>query len=246
MLFRLFHDPSPSLVSEPFDLECIARLPFSTYYRQSQHNSLGSKDVPNVGDAYMLGLKPPKMLSIKEYAERHIRLGADTPIPGLVKFSRNPYLIQILEDLEEDNGIEEVILMKGSQVGGTLTLLCWLTYSADITPGPILVLQPKEKLAEIFSKKKLGPILNNCEQLQGKIRESEVTKNSDTLDMKPFPGGFIVVGHAGSTNYLRSISIKKIGFDEVSDYPTESQKQGDPCRLALERTSPYDGRKKIF
>ena len=196
-------------------------------------------------EAFFRGIEPNPLIGIREYAEKNIRLTSDTPFPGLIKFSKNPFLIQILDDLEEDNGIEEVVFVKGWQVGGTLSLLCWMLHSAACSPCPTMVVQPKDWLADNFSKKRLDPILKNSKDLQGKIKDAE-QKGQDTLNMKTFPGGFILVANAGSATNLRSFSIKKVAFDEVSDYPEDCQGQGDPCRLALGRTSAFEGRKKLF
>ncbi|RZA11218.1 MAG: hypothetical protein EOP10_33455, partial [Proteobacteria bacterium] len=68
----------------------------------------------------------------------------------------------------------------------------------------------------------------------------------DTLISKVFPGGEVALSTSTSEQSLRSMSMQNLAFDEVSAYEEDCQGHGDPCGLALGRTSAYDGRKKIF
>jgi phage terminase large subunit GpA-like protein len=196
-------------------------------------------------------LMPNPSLSIAQYASRNLYLVAGkNPFPGLVDFSRTPYLHAIMEDLMPDNGIERVVLMKGWQTGGTLTILAWMLWVMGVAPAPMIIVQPTEFLRDKFSKQRINPIIANCDDLRAKVSEHEQNsagqREKNTLVSKQFPGGHLNLASAMSEPSLRSESAQYIAFDEVSAYVDDCNGHGDPCGLALGRTSAYEGRKKIF
>jgi phage terminase large subunit GpA-like protein len=198
------------------------------------------------------GILPDPDISIVEHAQKNLFLvSGKNPFPGLVDFSRTPYLYEILDSLMPDNGIEKVVLMKGWQTGGTLAALAWMLWVMDISPAAMLIVQPNDELRTKFSKQRIAPIVANCGSLQGKIKELEVyrqgkNREKDTILTKLFPGGFLNLGTSKAAVSLRSDSIQYVVFDEVSAYDEDCQGEGDPCGLAIGRTSAYEGRKKLF
>lgn len=201
---------------------------------------------------FISGLLPNPDLSIRDHAEQNLYLvTGKNPFPGLVDFSRTPYVIEILDALMPDNGIEKVVLMKGWQTGGTLSALAWMLWVMDSAPAPMLIVQPNDELRNKFSKQRINPIIANCKSLQGRIKDFEAqkedkNKEKDTIITKIFPGGFLNLGTSKAAVSLRSDSIQYVVFDEVSAYDDDCQGEGDPCGLAIGRTSAYEGRKKLF
>lgn len=194
-------------------------------------------------------LLPPEDISIREHAEKNLYLVAGkNPFPGLVDFSKTPYLYEPLDALMPDNGIEKVVLMKGWQTGGTLTGLAWMLWVMDASPAYMLIVQPNDELRKTFSQHRINPIITHCKSLRDKV-EQDVGKQKiekDSILTKSFPGGCLFLGTSTSNSALRSHSFQNIMFDEVSAYQTNTQKNGDPCGLAVGRTSAYEGRKKLF
>jgi phage terminase large subunit GpA-like protein len=192
---------------------------------------------------------PPEEISIREHAERNLYLPAGkNPFPGLVDFSKTPYLYEPLDALMPDNGVEKVVLMKGWQTGGTLSGLAWMLWVMDAAPAYMLIVQPNDELRKTFSQHRINPIIAHCISLREKV-EHEARRErleKDSILTKSFPGGCLFLGTATSTSALRSHSFQYVMFDEVSAYPANTQKNGDPCGLAIGRTSAYEGRKKLF
>lgn len=209
-------------------------------------------DLVSVTDDFALGTLPNPDISIIDHASRNLYLvSGKNPFPGLVDFDRTPYLREILDALMPDNGVEKVVLQKGWQTGGTLSALAFMLWVMDVNPAPMLIVQPSDELRAKFSKQRIAPIVANCKSLQGKIKDLErykrdKTKEKDTIITKLFPGGFLKLGTSKSAISLRSDSIQFIVFDEVSAYDLDCQGEGDPCGIAIGRTSAYEGRKKIF
>ncbi|MDQ3232818.1 MAG: phage terminase large subunit family protein, partial [Pseudobdellovibrionaceae bacterium] len=202
---------------------------------------------------FTFGLRPNPDTSIAEHAQKNLYLvSGKNPFPGLVDFDRTPYLYEILDSLMPDNGIEKVVLQKGWQTGGTLSALAMMLWVMDVSPCPMLIVQPNDELRAKFSKQRITPIVANCKSLQGKIKDLEryggkmKAKERDTIITKMFPGGFLNLGTSKAAVSLRSDSIQIVIFDEVSAYDADCQGEGDPCTIALGRTSAYEGRKKIF
>lgn len=210
---------------------------------------LDFNDFASIKPTFISSMTPPEEISIREHAEKNLYLAAGiNPFPGLVDFSKTPYLYEPLDALMPDNGIERVVLMKGWQTGGTLSGLAWTLWVMAASPTYMLIVQPNDELRTTFSQHRLDPIIRHCKALRDKIEEERRFDKveRDSILTKKVPNGCIFLGTAKSTSALRSHSFQFVLFDEVSAYPANTQKNGDPCGLAIGRTSAYEGRKKLF
>ncbi|WP_369696395.1 terminase gpA endonuclease subunit [Oligoflexus tunisiensis] len=191
------------------------------------------------------GIRPILRVGIKEYCEKNLILPEDTPRPGPIRFDDTWYMVDILRDLEDDSGVEEVRVRKGRQLGLTILSTAWLLWGATVSPAAAMVVFPTRDSKQKFSKQKLSPILRRCKDLQGKIGEVK-QKERDTLDIKTFPGGFINIASAKSSSELRSQSVRRLILDEQSAYDPDCQGEGDPSTIALGCTSTYQKTRKIL
>ncbi len=179
-------------------------------------------------------------------------MAGKNPFPGLVDLERTPYLYEILDALMPDNGVEKVVLQKGWQTGGTLSALAFCLWCFENSGSPVLYVFPNDELRTKFSKERLGPMIANCAALQGKVKNLErygqgKDRTRDTIISKVFPNGsFCNLATSLSPVSLRASSIQVVIFDEVSAFCDDSGGEGDPCTIALGRTSTYEGRKKLF
>ncbi|RYZ82655.1 MAG: hypothetical protein EOP04_21615 [Proteobacteria bacterium] len=128
---------------------------------------------PRIGSVlcdFALGCKPNPIISIADHATKNLYLvSGKNPFPGLVDFTKTPYLLEILDSLMLDNGIERVVLMKGWQTGGTLTILSWMLWVMDAAPTAMMIVQPTGELRDKFSKQRINPIIANCRSLRDKV-----------------------------------------------------------------------------
>jgi phage terminase large subunit GpA-like protein len=189
------------------------------------------------------GIRPVLRVGIQEYCEKNFILPEDTPRPGPISFEDTWYMVDILRDLEDDSGVEEVRVRKGRQLGLTVLSTAWLLWGAAVSPAPAMVVFPTRDSKQKFSKQKLSPILRRCKDLQGKIGESK-SKDRDTVDIKTFPGGFINIASARSSSEMRSQSVQRLILDEQSAYTPLSD--GDPSTIALGCTSTFQRTRKIL
>ena len=136
-----------------------------------------------------------------------------------------------------------------SQLGKSEMLLNIMGYYADQEPAPQLMLQPTVEMAEAFSKERIEPMFQNSPGLQGKLEEGKdgrgsAKKSSTTIRMKHFPGGYLALVGANSPAGLASRPIRVLLCDEVDRYGVT--KEGDPLKLAIQRTQNFGNRKIIL
>lgn len=195
--------------------------------------------------------KPVSRLTGSQWADanRFIPLSTSAE-PGQWRTSRTPYLKEPM-DAAADKLTEKIVLMFSSQVGKSECLLNILGYYADQEPAPQLMLQPTVEMAEAFSKERIGPMFRDSPGLAGKLEEGKngrgsEKKSSATILMKHYPGGYLAMVGANSPAGLASRPIRVLLADEVDRYPESAGKEGDPLKLAVQRTQNFSNRKIVL
>lgn len=184
-----------------------------------------------------------------EWAEQNRYIAAGTsPEAGKWKNERVPFMVEIMETISDPN-VHDIVLMCSSQIGKSELLLNALCYFVAQEPSPILFLQPTIEAAEGFSKERIEPTFQACPALidkfeQGKDGRGSSRKSSETIRLKKFPGGFLAMVGANSPAGLASRPIRVLLCDEVDRYGTT--KEGDPLKLAEQRTLNFFNSKRIF
>mgnify|MGYP000945003717 CR=1 FL=1 len=191
------------------------------------------------------GLRPEGRLGLAEWSDRYRVLGATASgEPGLWRTSRMPYLREIMDNLSSDSPVVETVLMKGTQLGGTECANNLVGYTIHHDPGPIMCVLPSLDLARKVSAQRLAPMIEETPVLRGRVADVKSRSGRNTMLVKTFDGGFLVLAGANSAIGLRSMPIRKITFDEVDEFPRDVAGQGDPVDLAKRRASNF--RRKKF
>lgn len=120
----------------------------------------------------------------------------------------------------------------------------WLGYIMDRCPGPTMMIQPTVEAAEKVSRQRIAPMIEDCPVLKGKLRD-KARDGSNTLLVKEFPGGFLIMTGANSGAGLRSMPAKFIFMDEIDAYPADVDGEGNPVALAEKRAQTF-ARRKVF
>lgn len=192
------------------------------------------------------GFRPDAALTVAEWADEYRMLSQKASAePGRWRTDRTPYLREILECLSASSPYREVVFMKGSQIGGTEAGLCWIGYMIHRAPAPTMVVLPTVELAEISSRQRIAPMIEECPVVRERIGMSRSRDSGNTLLMKEFPGGMLRLAGANSAASLRSLPIKNLMLDEVDAYPKDVDGEGTPIELAEARTRTFS-RKKVF
>jgi phage terminase large subunit GpA-like protein len=197
--------------------------------------------------AFSMGLKPDPTLSVWEWADQNRILTTETSAEvGKWRTSRTPYLKEIMECLSINNAITEIVLMKGTQIGGTEVGLNWVGYIIDHAPGPLMIVWPRDADAKTNSNIRLQPMIDNCPSVKGKVSEKKSRDSKNTLLEKKFTGGHLRITGANSGPGLRSLPRRYLLLDETDAYPIDVDGEGDPIALAEKRTKTFASKKKIF
>jgi phage terminase large subunit GpA-like protein len=209
--------------------------------------------LPGLADAYELtrqacraGARPDPKMRISEWADQHrVLTTRSSPEPGMWRTDRTPYLRDIMDSLMAESGWERVVFMSGAQVGKTESGNNWIGYVIHLAPGPMLVVQPTETMAKRNSKQRIGPLIEDSPALSKLVRPAKSRDSGNTILAKEFMGGILVLAGANSAKQLRSMAARYLFLDEVDAYPANVDREGEPCDLAIARTSNFR-RKKIL
>lgn len=192
------------------------------------------------------GLLPDPVFNVSEWADEHRRLTESASAePGRWRTARTPYLREIMDSLSAADPCDEVVFIKGSQVGGTEAGINWLGYLIDYAPGPALVVQPTVDIGKRFSRQRISPLVNATPRIKEKVKDPRSRDSGNTVLSKEFPGGVMMITGANSAAGLRSMPIRYLMLDEVDAYPEDVDGEGEPVELATVRTRTFT-RRKIF
>lgn len=190
--------------------------------------------------------KPDPLLTVSEWADQFRMLPQIAAAePGRWRTSRTPYLRQIMDDLSPTSPVEEIVFMKGAQIGASESGNNWVGYVIDKVPGPMLVVQPTVDIAKRYSQQRIAPMINECGSLRDKVGDPRSRDSSNTQMSKEFPGGVLLLAGANSAAGLRSMPIRYLMLDETDAYPPDCDGEGSPIDLAVARTRTFS-RRKIY
>ncbi len=196
---------------------------------------------------YSIGLCPPPVMYMDEWADSNRRLSEKaSPEPGLWRTSRVPFMREIMRALSSESDVEDVGLMKGTQISGTEVLLNTVLYVVDHDPTSMMIVLPTLGMAKRFSRQRLKSSIDIMPSVQEKIADEKSRDASNTMLEKDFDGGYMILTGAESATGLRSAPIGVLVLDEVDAYPLDVEGEGDPEQLAIKRTQNYKGRRKIY
>lgn len=193
------------------------------------------------------GARPAPKLLVWEWADQYRMLPARAAAEhGEWRTERTPYLREIMECLSPTCSLERVSFMKGAQLGGTECGNNWIGYVIHHSPGPMMAVMPTVETAKRNSKQRIAPLIEETPVLRERVREARSRDAGNTILMKEFPGGVLIMTGANSAVGLRSMPARFLFFDEVDGYPGDIDDEGDPVNLAIARARTYTGRRKIF
>jgi phage terminase large subunit GpA-like protein len=203
--------------------------------------------LPQFRKACLRGFRPDPALTVAQWADRYRILPKKSSAePGRYRSSRTPYVREIMDALTSTNPIQELCVMKGTQLGFTEVGNNWFGYVVDISPGPMMMIFPTSELAQDHSKQKLQPTIQETHCLKSKIREHRTRDSGNTISTKEFPGGIIFLSGSNSGAFFRSKSIRFLFLDDIDGFDQDIGGEGDPAELARKRTDSYGRRKKIL
>jgi len=198
-------------------------------------------------EAFNAGLRPDPNITVTQWADAYRMLPKKSAAePGKYRSSRTPYVREIMDCLSPASRVQEIVVMKGTQLGFTEIGNNWFGYVADASPGPMMMIFPTSELAKDHSKQKLQPTIQETPRLRDKVKEHRTRDSGNTIQTKEFPGGILFLSGSNSGAFFRSKSIRFLFLDDVDGFEHDIGGEGDPAELAKRRTDSYGSRKKIF
>jgi phage terminase large subunit GpA-like protein len=186
-------------------------------------------------------LIPPPKIPLGPWIEQNMRLPSSVA-ENAGKVRLWPPQVGIAEAIS-DSGIERVTLVKGIRVGFTTLLTGMIASFVSNDPSPILVLLPTEADARRYMTDDIEPIFEASPALHGLLSvEADDSKRSTILSRR-FTGGSLRVVAAKAPRNLRSHNVRILLQDEID--AMEMTKEGDPTKLAENRTLSFSSRKII-
>lgn len=191
--------------------------------------------------------KVPTRLTVTEWADQfRILPSKGAAAPGKYRSSRTPYMREPMDALSVSSPVEEVVLMAAAQTGKSESGNNWAGYVIDNAPGPMLLVQPTVDNAKRYSKQRISPMILETPSLAAKVMDNRSREGGNTILEKEFPGGIMIMGGANSAAGLRSMPVKYLFADEISNWPADVDGEGDPLELAEARTTTFGRKRKIF
>lgn len=197
-------------------------------------------------DAFADAIFPPEDLTIHEWADkRRILPQISSSESGPYRTSRFPFLKEIMWELSPESPTQQIAVMKGAQLGFTDVGVNMMLYTVDHNPAPLMYVQKTIEAVEKFSKQRLQPSIDACPEVKEKMAPSKSRDSSNTIRLKSFPGGILILGGANSASSLRSMPIQYLILDEEESYDADIEAEGSPSDIAIRRTANFPCR-KIF
>ena len=179
--------------------------------------------------------RPPERISVSEWARRY-RVLSNAAQKGPYQTGMVPHLVEI-QDLATVTDVEQIVLCKPAQLGGTDAILNIVGYYTHQDPSPIMLcLADSDTAITEMGRRRLQPMFRDSPDLYKIIDSDNWTKQ----EMFFLNGGRITLGWASSVARLASRPYRIVVFDEVDKEGYNlSSKEADPISLGKERTNTF-------
>ena len=181
---------------------------------------------------------PPPRLSLSEWADTYRRTSREaSAVVG--KWETRPYQREPL-DAFTDPRVKCIVVMSAVQMLKTELILNAIGYVMHLDPGPMLVMQFRDTDCEIFSKRRLAPMLRDTPILRNLVPKGKGRSADSTITDKTFPGGHLRIAASASPGNLAALPIRYLFCDEIDKYPASAGAEGDPITLGEGRLTEFE------
>jgi phage terminase large subunit GpA-like protein len=207
-----------------------------------------SPNCPSINQAEKLLKKllsiwnPPPRLTLSEWADQYRRTSREAS-SEIGQWITRPFQREPMDEFTNPR-TRVVVIMSAVQMLKTEFILNAIGYVIHLDQGPMLVIQYRDTDCEIFSKRRLAPMLRDTPILKGLIADSKSRDSGNTITDKTFNGGHIRIAASASPGNLAALPIRFLFCDEVDKYPASAGPEGDPISLAEGRSAEFEGRSK--
>jgi phage terminase large subunit GpA-like protein len=188
-------------------------------------------------------IAPDPRRTVSQWADDVRIVDDDSPYPGQWRTDRVPYLREPMDVATLSHPARRVSFVGSAQIAKTQLVLNALGQIIHETPCRVLAVLPSIEESADWTKDKLDPMINATRSL--KQRVANITSRSargSTTRRKKFPGGLIQLAGANSSKGLQSRTRRVVVFDEISEFPFDVDRRGDPVAMAEARTTAWTRR----
>lgn len=197
--------------------------------------------------AFYEGLKPIPITTVDEWADENFYLTSDgSAEPGRFSTDRVPFVREIMECMSPNSPVNEVVVIKGVQLGLTTAGMAVMGCFADIAPCPAMYVMPTLDIAKEFSGTRIDSMIENSPALKKIFADKRERDSGNTQFLKRFRGGFWKFCGANSAASLRSRAARVLILDECDAYPYSVEGEGSPIELAKKRQVTFGSKKKLL
>jgi len=187
------------------------------------------------------GLEVEPDLTVSEWADAHRKLTSrSSAFVGQWQTDRFPFLRAIMDDLSASSPVERVVVSSGRQIGKTETALNWVGYVIHHAPGPMLIVEPTVEMGKKASKQRIAPMIEESAELKSRVKPARSRDSGNTLSVKEFDGGILMIAGANSSAALRGMPVRYLMCEELDTWKDE---QGDALSIAISCTKNFPNRK---
>lgn len=192
-------------------------------------------------------MMPRRALSVSEWADAHRELtGKQSGERGRWRTKRTPFLREIMDCLSSNSRVQQIVVMKSSQVGVTEATVNFIGYVMDHAPAPMMVLMPTLDARDSWKAQKLNPLLQETPVIRDLLGGQRSRDAANRQDMIDFPGGVLFLAGGNSPNSYAQRSVRYIIMDDLDRFPPEVGAEGDPVKLAEGRTKAFARNRRML
>jgi len=185
--------------------------------------------------------RPPKEITVSQCADKNRILGKGSSKPGQWETDFVSFMRDVMDSFSIDC-VEEIWLIKPTQSGGTEAILNMLLYAILQDPGPAMIVEPTEALADEISQDRIDMMIETCDQLK---EVKSFNPDDMTKKKKSFSSMSVYFAWSNSPTSLASRPIRYCFFDEVDKYKKFTGEEASPIALGKERTNTFIFTRKI-
>src|SRR5215813_8868770 len=202
-------------------------------------------DVAAIVDALRAGLRPDLAVSVSTWAdENRVLSGRTANWNGRYRTDRVPYIREPFDLLSATSPVQRVVVQKASQMGFTEAAVNWLGYTIQHAPGPFLFVEPTVEVGKRLSRQKIDVAISSSEPLRRLVAPPRSRDASNTVLLKEFPGGLLVITGANSAAGLCYTACRYAVLDDIDRYPVNVEGEGNPLALVAARSRTFGARRK--
>ena len=190
---------------------------------------------------------PRRVITVSQWADEHrVLSGKQAGERGPWRTRRTPFLAEIMDSLSLTSRVQQVVIMKSSQVGCTEATVNFLGYVIEHAPAPVMVLMPTLDSRDAWKAQKLNPLMTDTPAIRDLLGGQRSRDAANRQDMIDFPGGVLFLSGGNSPNSYAQRSVRYIILDDLDRFPPEVGSEGDPVKLAEGRTKAFARSKRVL